>query len=270
MAESKKALPQQAESMPLSGHLKELRNRLAVCLLALLVCCIVFLNYAETLVTLLTDMGKDYGYRYVYIAPQELLMQYFKVTVIAAVCVCLPLLLYQVWAFIRPGLSRAENLTVLFCLVFGLACFVLGLYFAYRVTLPFMLYFLIHVGTTGTITATISVESYINFLLTVFIIFGCIFEMPMLTIIFTNFGFLKPYMMRKAQKVVVVLVFVVAAVITPPDIISQVMVALPMLALYQISIFICLGMTKFAQRKTKRRKKTKKVSSDAEQKVKAK
>lgn len=237
--------------MPLSGHLRELRNRILVCVLALFVCCAVFLYYARWFVNRLTDMGKAYGYVYVYLSPQELLIEYFQVTLIASVCVCLPLLLYQLWAFARPGLSKSENLTVVLCLFFGLFCFAGGLYFAYRIILPFMLAFLIGVNSMGSgISASISVQNYINFLLTVFIIFGCIFEMPMVSVVLTRFGILKPQMMRRSRKVVVVVIFFIAAVITPPDVFSQVMVAVPMVALYELSIFLCALITRSRRKKT--------------------
>ncbi len=230
---------QTSSSMPLSGHLRELRNRVVICIVALLVCSIVFLNYAEPLVTLFTDMGTQYGYVYVYLAPQELLIQYLRVAVVAAICVCLPLTLYQIWAFARPGLSRTENLTVVVGLVFGLLCFIVGVLFAYKITLPFMLYFLINLGTTGVIEATISVEKYISFVLTVLIIFGCVFEMPMVSLLLTRLGILKPSIMVRGRKIAIVIIFLVAAIITPPDIFSQVMVAVPMILLWELSILLC-------------------------------
>jgi sec-independent protein translocase protein TatC len=236
--------------MTLSGHLRELRNRILVCVLALLVCCAVFLYYAKWFVKRLTDMGKAYGYVYVYLSPQELLIEYFQVAIIASVCVCLPLLLYQLWAFARPGLSKRENRTVVLCIFFGLFCFAGGLYFAYRIILPFMLSFLIGINSMGSgISASISVQNYINFLLTVFIIFGCIFEMPMVSVVLTGFGILKPQMMRRARKVVVVIIFFIAAVITPPDVFSQAMVAAPMVALYELSIFLCALLTRGIRKK---------------------
>lgn len=238
--------------MPLTGHLRELRNRVVVCVLALFVCCVIFLNYAEHFVNVLIDMGACYGYVFVYLSPQELLLQYFKVTLIVSVCACLPVLLYQLWAFARPGLSRSENLTIVLSLLFGLGAFVGGLAFAYKIVLPFMLYFLIHVSSSG-ITATVSVENYLDFLLTVFIIFGCIFEMPMVSVVLTRFGILKPQMMRKARKVAIVVIFVVAAIITPPDIFSQFMVAAPMVLLYEISIVLCMLISRVMMRQKARR-----------------
>lgn len=236
--------------MPLTGHLTEMRNRLIVCVVVFIAASLVFLSQAERLMSLLTDMGRTYGYVYVFLAPQELLMQYFKVSLIASVCITLPLILYEIWAFARPGLSRRENVATVFSLVFGLLCFAVGVLFAYKITLPFMLQFLIKLNTTGDIAASISVESYINFLLTVFIIFGCVFEMPLLSVILSRLGILTPKLMRKIRSGVIVAIFVIAAIITPPDIFSQVMVAIPMVGLYEVSILLSAAVCKFVRKKS--------------------
>ena len=122
--------------------------------------------------------------------------------------------------------------------LFGLALFCVGVLFAYKVTLPFMLNFLVTLEGTDYITASISIESYINLCLTMFIIFGCVFEMPLVTIILAKMGIANPEIMKKGRGVAIVLIFLVAAIITPPDIVSQCFVAVPMCLLYFISIFL--------------------------------
>lgn len=231
--------------MSLSGHLKELRNRLILCVVIFLVVSVLALGKAQQLVTVFTDMGEQYGYVYVYIAPQELLMQYFKVSLIAGVCLTMPVILYEGYAFARPGLTRRENFLVAFSMVFGLLCFIAGVAFAYYVTLPFMLKFLIDLGAGSLISASISVESYLNFVMTVFVIFGFVFEMPLLSMILSRIGLLTPALMRKWRTAAIVLIFILAAVITPPDIFSQVMVALPMLVLYEFSILLSALTARF-------------------------
>ena len=231
--------------MSLRGHLKELRNRLILCVVVFIIFTVVFLGKAQDLVTLFTDMGEELGYVFVYIAPQELLMQYFKVSLIAAVFAALPLILYECWAFASPGLTRTENITMLFVMIFGFLCFIIGVYFAWRVILPFMLNFFFELGTGSTITANISVESYLNFLITVFVIFGLVFEMPLVSVILSRIGILTPKFMRKWRSVAIVLIFILAAIITPPDVFSQIMVVIPMLALYEISILLSEIVTRF-------------------------
>lgn len=225
--------------MSLSDHLRELRNRILVCVVLLIISMLVGLHFAPELVEMFLDIGKQYHYRFVYIAPQELLLQYFSVAFLLGLCVTLPMLFYQAWAFMRPGLKKNENLFFLFAMVFGLICFCIGVYFAYRVMLPFMLYFLITLSSASKVTASISVQNYMTFLMTVFVIFGIVFELPVVSVLLTQMGLLKVKWMKAGRRVVIVAIFVVAALITPPDIVSQVMVAIPMMALYELSIILC-------------------------------
>lgn len=224
-------------SMTLTGHLKELRNRLIICAVVFVVGVVVSLAYADRLIDLLTAMGRDY-YEFVSIAPQEKLMQYFRVSLIAAVIVTIPVALYQVYAFAKPGLKRSESFFFRLVLLFGLALFCVGVLFAYKVTLPFMLNFLVTLEGTDYITASISIESYINLCLTMFIIFGCVFEMPLITIILSKMGIINPQILKQVRGVAIVVIFFIAAVVTPPDIVSQCMVAFPMVLLYFVSIFL--------------------------------
>ncbi len=226
-------------SMTLAGHLKELRNRLLVCALVFVVGTVYFLTISDRLVDLLTAMAiNNANYTFVFLAPQEKLMQYFRLSLLAAVVVDIPVVLYQVYAFAKPGLKKSERFFFGLVLLFGLILFCIGVLFAYVVTLPFMLNFLVTLEGTEYITASISIENYINLCLTIFVIFGCVFEMPLITIILSRMGIANPEIMKKGRGVAIVLCFFVAAVITPPDIVSQIMVALPMILLYFVSIFL--------------------------------
>lgn len=224
--------------MSLSGHLKELRNRVLIIVGALLVSFCVCLYNAQTLVNLFTAMGEQYGYQYVYISPQELLMEYFSISLVIAIAISAPIIVWEIWKFVQPGLRKNENTAFGFALIFGMIFFCIGVAFAYKVSLPFILYFLIHVGDGSDITAAISVQNYISFLLTVFVVFGCVFELPVISVVLTWLGLLKSRWLKKMRKVAIVLIFILAAIITPPDIVSQVMVALPMIALFQLGIIL--------------------------------
>lgn len=224
-------------SMPLTGHLRELRNRLLICVVPFVGLTVAFIPGADRLMAILTDMGERFGYRYVYLAPQELLVEYLRIAVLGAFLCCVPLILFQVWSFARPGLERGEKQMFAFSMLFGLLCFCLGIIFAYRVTAPFMLQFLIGLSSQ-TVSAAISIEKYTSFLLTVFLIFGIIFELPMVSIILTNLGFIDSELLKRFRKPAIVVSFVAAALITPPDIFSQVMVAVPIVLLYQVSIWL--------------------------------
>lgn len=236
--------------MTLSGHLRELRNRIIICVVCLIVSFMAGLNFAPDIVNRLTALGEQYGYIFVYIAPQELLMQYFSVALIAGLCITLPLIFYHIWAFVQPGLRQNENMLFLGALISGLICFVVGVAFAYNIMLPFMLHFLIKISVGSAITASVSVASYLTFLFTIFIVFGLIFELPVISILLTQMGLLKISWMKKGQRIVIIVIFFIAAVVTPPDVVSQVMVAVPMIALYELSIVICSVLLKFRKKKT--------------------
>lgn len=236
------------EQMALTGHLRELRNRAVICVLCLVVAFLVCLAYAPDIVEFLTDIGKEYGYNYIYISPQELLMQQFSISMVASVCVTFPVLVYQIWAFIRPGLKKKENVLFVLAVIFGLVCFLVGVYFCYKVMLPFMLEFLIGISTGTDIHASITVGNYISFLLTLFVIFGVIFEMPVVFVMLTQLGIVKVEWLKKARRVFIVVIFLVAAIVTPPDIVSQIMTAIPMMLLYEFSIVLCTILSKFKKK----------------------
>ena len=239
---------QKGRDMTVAGHLRELRTRLIACVLCLLVSSVAGLNFAPRIVGLLTDLGKKYGYTYVFIAPQELLLQYFSIALLAGVCLTLPMILYHIWAFVKPGLRENENALFSSAIFFGLICFIGGILFAYKIMLPFMLHFLIGVSAGSEIAASVSVQNYISFLLTVLIVFGILFELQVLCVLLTQMGLLKVEWMKKGRKAVIILIFVVAAFITPPDIVSQIMVAVPMVGLYELSIGICMVLVKTAKK----------------------
>lgn len=226
------------DQMSLSGHLRELRNRLIAVLVFLAVGIVVSFAYAEPFVTLLTDMGEQFGYVFVYIRPQELLMVYFGVSLLGGLVLALPVILYETYAFCSPGLKKIEKTLMLLGATFGTVFFCMGVLFAYKITVPFMLRFLIAFSKDVAVSASISIEEYITFLMTVFVIFGVIFELPVLSVILTALGIVKPQWLAAARKVMIVVIFFLAAVITPPDIVSQIMVAIPIIVLYELSIFL--------------------------------
>lgn len=224
--------------MSLTGHLSELRSRLIVCVAVFLAAMVLCLALSPRLVTLLTDLGERYHYRFVYIAPQELLSVYFTIALLGGVVLSAPVLSVQAYGFCSPGLKQKERRFFSLAMLFGTLSFVVGVLFAWFLTAPFMLYFLIQFSHAVNITASISVQEYVNFLLTVFLIFGLIFELPVISVLLTQLGILKPQWLVKARKPMIVVIFFVAAVITPPDITSQIMVALPILLLYELSIVL--------------------------------
>ena len=225
-------------SMSVSGHLRELRNRILVCVVLLLAAFSACLSIAPRFITFLTGLGDAYGYVFVYIAPQELLLVYLNAALVGALVFCFPVIAYEVYAFCSPGLRKKERFFVLSAMFAGTLFFALGVAFARFISLPFVLRFLIQFSGEVDVSASISIQQYVSFLLTVFVVFGLVFELPVVSVLLTGLGIIRVEWLVKARKVMIVVIFVLAAVITPPDVVSQIMVAIPMIGLYELSILL--------------------------------
>ena len=197
-------------------------------------------------------MGEKYNYVYVYIAPQELLLVYLNTALIGALVICFPVVAYEVYAFCSPGMKKKERTFFIGSLLAGTAFFVLGVAFARYISLPFVLRFLIQFTGQVDVSASISIQQYIGFLMTIFVVFGLVFELPVVSVLLTGLGLIKTDWLRKGRKIMIVIIFVMAAIITPPDVVSQVMVAIPMIGLYELSI----GLSSLVARRRKENEDT--------------
>lgn len=224
--------------MGIVEHLGELRKRIFIVVVVFLTITIVGFNFCDDLVSILVNRANEIGYIMVYIAPGELFTQYIRLAVIGGLVFSSPVILFQIWLFISPALEKSEKAIVFLSLMTGLVCFVLGALFAYFIVVPITLRFFISVDQFQSVQATITIQNYINFVLTTLITFGVIFEMPIVTILLTELGLLKPEWLVGSRRVVIVVVFIISAVITPPDVISQILVVIPMLLLFEISIVL--------------------------------
>ena len=222
--------------MGVVDHIREFRNRLFVIIAVFVVALLVCFNYAAPIVDVLKIPAGEM-YQFVYIAPAEIMMQYVKLALIGGLVLASPVILYELLAFASPGLKTSEKTFTMGVLILGFFFFVLGVMFAFYIMLPFMLEFFFNINTNADISAQISLENYLSFMLKILGMMGLVFEIPVVTILLTQMGFLKPEWMRKGRRVIIVLVFIVAAIITPPDVVSQCMTAIPMLILFEISIF---------------------------------
>lgn len=222
--------------MKLMDHLGELRRRLAVAVAVNLVAAVVLFQYAAAIMEYLFALNPGMGL--IYISPQELLLVYIQVAFLAAFVLCSPVTIYEIWAFVSKGLYKHERVYVLTSLFFGLLCFGAGVAFCYCTVLPITLQFFVRISTQE-VTAMISVQNYADFINKMLLAFGVVFEMPVLVFLFSKLGYLKPEAIRNKRGFLVVLIFIFAAVITPPDVVSQLMLAIPMLLLMQLSYWIC-------------------------------
>lgn len=225
-------------NMSLVGHLKEIRNRIALCFVAFIVMFFVCFAFIKPLANSLLEMGSKGGFQYVYLSPSELLTSYFKLSMILALVIVAPLILSQIWGFVAPALTKREKKAILPALFGGLVFFFLGAVFAYLVALPFMIQFLVNYSQSDFISSAVSVAAYLDFMIGMLLTFGLVFEEPMLAFVLTGLGVLSPEILRKIRCYAIPIIFTIAAVITPPDIVSQFMIAVPMIALYELSILI--------------------------------
>ena len=158
-----------------------------------------------------------------------------KITLMSAFMVALPYVLYQVWAFVAPGLYSHEKKMVLPLVVSSTLLFVIGVAFCYFLVIPGMSQF-IQAFAPASITAAPDIEQYFGFVLTLFLVFGIAFEVPIAVIVLVRVGVVTIEQLQKARGYFIVGAFVVAAVVTPPDVISQLSLAIPMCLLYEVGI----------------------------------
>ena len=158
-----------------------------------------------------------------------------KITLMAAFMVALPVVLYQLWAFVAPGLYSHEKRLVLPLVISSTVLFILGVAFCYFLVIPGMSRFIQSFAPTS-ITAAPDIEQYFGFVLTLFLVFGIAFEVPIAVIVLARMGIVTIDQLRQVRGYFVVGAFIVAAVVTPPDVISQLALAIPMVILYEIGI----------------------------------
>jgi len=169
-----------------------------------------------------------------------------KVTALVAFLVALPYVLYQAWAFVAPGLYEHEKRLVLPVVVASTVLFVLGVAFCYYFVFGRVFTFINHFAPKS-ITPAPDIEAYFSFVITMFLAFGVTFEIPILVMLLVRFGVVSLEKLRGARPYVVVGAFVVAAVITPPDVLSQFMLAVPMCLLYEAGLFLARFVGKRAE-----------------------
>lgn len=238
------------KSMTVAGHLAELRKRLFIMVAALLGFSVLAFVFVESFVELM--LGLSEGFSFVYLAPAELVTSYLKFAVVLGLVFSSPILLWQVWAFVSPGLQGREKQSVKTAILAGFVFFLVGALFCYFIVLPMTLQFFYHFNGSTNITASISFNNYMNFILSMLVVFGLVFEMPVLSFMLARLGILQPQWLRKGRKYAVLLVFIVAAIITPPDVVSQLMTAVPMLGLYELSICVASAAGKLRTREEER------------------
>jgi sec-independent protein translocase protein TatC len=231
------------QSMSFMDHFRELRSRLVKIFLSMLVgfvVCWILRGYIiDFLCAPLLTALRDLGQQEVIIATgvPETFLTYMQIAFISGMFVGSPLIFYQVWAFITPGLYEMEKVFIVPVALASAVFFVLGGAFCYFIVFPNALPFLMGFGEEY-IHNTPRMSEYYEFTLHLLLAFGLIFEMPLFAFFLSRLGIVTAPMLRRFRRYFIVIAFVVAAIFTPPDVMSQLCMAMPMLILYEFSIMI--------------------------------
>lgn len=234
--------------MSFLDHLEELRWRVVKTLIAVVlgaILCWVFIDEIIQYVLLrpvqIVNAGLAAGQQPIHLQnlkPFGLIFLYMEVALVGGMIVTLPYILYQVWAFIAPGLLPRERKYVKWIVTFTTVCFLAGISFAYFIMLPSAIQFFAGLGA-GEIENNIAINEYMNFILSAMLAAGVVFELPMVSWFLSKLGILTPAFMRHYRRHSIVGILVVAALLTPgTDPVSQILLAIPLLILYEISIWI--------------------------------
>jgi len=228
------------EKMPFTSHLEELRTRLIrvfTVVAALFVVCYFFKERLFRILTApLEDILPDKG-SMIFTSLPEAFFTYLKVSFFAAVLLSSPYILYQIWKFVSPGLYEKEKRYVAPFVISSTIFFIGGALFAYYIVFPFGFRFFLAFGTEF-IKPMLSVREFLSFSMKVLLAFGVVFELPIFMFFLAKIGIVNSRMLVKNRKYAILLAFVAAAILTPPDVVTQVLMAIPLLILYEISVWV--------------------------------
>jgi sec-independent protein translocase protein TatC len=231
--------PEPAEAeMTFLDHLEELRWRLIYAVIGIFVGTILAWIFIDPLVdNILLKPARDAGFVLQNLKPFGQVILYIQVAVIIGIILSLPNIFYQFWKFIAPALKKTEKKYVFSVVFFTSICFLAGVVFAFFVILPLALQFVSEFGTES-IANNFAINEYMNIIISLMLGAGLVFELPMLSFFLTKLGILTPAFMRKNRKYAIVILLIFSALFTPPDPASQIMLGVPLVLLYELSIFI--------------------------------
>jgi len=222
-------------------HLNELRRRIIYIIISVAITSGVgYFFIDEILHFIITAGGID---KLVFINPTEAFFVIVKLSVLAGVIAAMPFILYQVWKYIGVALKKDERKYLIYFGPVSYILFLIGAGFAFRAVLPLGIKFLLSFSKQN-ISPMITLSAYVGFLSKMVTAFGLMFELPLVVLFLSKIGLVTPEKLKKGRKYAIVVIFIVAALLTPPDVVSQIMLAGPILLLYEISILICKSVTR--------------------------
>ncbi len=221
-------------------HLEELRWRLIKAVLGVVAGGILAGIFVDEIMNFLLSPAKNTTppLELINLKPYGQLVLYMEVVIVCGIILSVPNIFYQLWKFIEPGLMSSERKYISWIVVFSSMCFLGGIAFAYFVMLPTALKFFAAFGTQA-ISNNIAVDEYFSFVISVMLAAGIVFELPMVSFFLSKLGILTPKFMRRYRKHAIVIILLLAGILTPsPDITSQLLLGIPLLILYELSIII--------------------------------
>lgn len=240
--------------LPLTDHLTELRNRLVRSLLAWGIGASLCYSQAEVLFGALlrpVTVNLPPGGHLIFTELTEAFLTYFKVALLGGFVLASPVISFQAWRFVSPGLYRKEKKVIFAFSLWSTGAFLAGMAFGHFVAIPAIFSFLMSFGRQ-VIVPMPSMKEALSLVLRLLLIFGVMFELPLALFLGGRAGLLSPDFLRKGRKIALVAILVLGAVLTPPDAVSQIMVSVPLYALYEVGILLCaMGRRRHARGATR-------------------
>lgn len=235
----------QSGEMSFWEHLEELRWRLIKCAVAVALCaipCGIFWKKIFDIVMVYPLRFTNPKPELIYTAPAESVILSIKIAIAGGIILSVPLIFYQLWKFVSPALYGKEKKIVLPVVIASSMFFIIGVAFSYM-AFPLLMKFLISFASDK-IAPLFKVGDYFGFLLKISMAFGVVFELPVVTYVLARLGLITASFLVKKFRYAILIIFIIAAVLTPPDILSQLMLALPLLVLYGVSIVVAFFASK--------------------------
>ena len=220
-------------SMPLTAHLEELRSRIIKSLLAIVFGSCVAYFFLDDITNFLTaPVGKLY-----YMQPGEAFFTYLKIDIVAGFLIALPIIFFHVWRFFLPALTKSERAVLGLLVPASVILFFAGLAFSFFLIMPVALKFFMGFSTEN-LQTMFSFQNYFDFVIMFALPFGFVFEMPLIIIVLGQLGILTSEFLGKYRRIVFFLSFVIGALVTTPDVITQIAVAIPVMLLYEVGYLV--------------------------------
>ena len=225
----------------LETHFTELRHRLLKSIFSILIAFLLCWFFSDEILDFfrkpIQPFLKNTDGGLIFTAPMDQFLAHVKVSLFTAVGLSSPYWLLQFWFFISPGLYKMEKKIFLFFWLLGTGLFLLGISFAYFIVFPLVFQVLLFFGN-GVDQPMITINNYLSFLIQMIVVFGLVFEMPLLLLFLNRIGFLSVDILKKYRKQAFLILAVVSALISPPDVLSMFLLLLPLVGLYELSIFL--------------------------------